>query len=171
MYNCLRGKQLVDDVFERNDKDMLKNFLIKAVNSYMYSVGITAVFYCIMINGFGHMPLLDEYSARFDSDIEALIMQLVLIGFMSLVLGGGTVIFEFEKIGLVVQSVIYFIISVPVWGLVGNYCWGVFKYTSSTVTTMASYTVSYIICWVIQYKLCRKAVDDINQKLKEQEGN
>lgn len=146
---------------------MIKNFLIRATNSYMYSIGITTVVYFIMIKGFGFIPLLDEYRAKFNNDLEALTMQLVLIGFMSLILGGGTVIFEFERIGIVAQSVIYFIISVPVWALVGNYCWAMFSHTQAIVTTMFSYTVSYVICWTIQYRLCKKDIADINKKLEE----
>ena len=101
--------------------------------------------------------------------MKALLVQLILIGLMSAVLGGGSIIMELERLGLIVQSAIYFIISLCVWLFVGDFCWCITKYPLAFISVVVSYTVSYIICWTIQYSICRKNIADINKKLKELE--
>lgn len=150
---------------------MLKGFLIRAANSFMYSIGMTTVIYVIVLKFFGITPLLTDYSTRFDSDVEALLVQLVLIGTMSAALGGGSILMELEKLGLIVQSAIYFVISLCVWLLVGDFCWCITKYPQAFVSVVVSYSVSYVICWVIQYRLCKKNIEEINKKIMELEAD
>ncbi|MCM1273524.1 MAG: DUF3021 domain-containing protein [Clostridium sp.] len=149
---------------------MLKRTLVKMINSFFYAIGITTVVYFFITAGGNAVMMLPEYREKFPNDVRALVVQLILIGCMSAVLGGGTVIMELEKISLVAQSIIYFVLAAAVWFFVGCYCWSMHKYTLSFVSTTASFVVSYVICWVIQYKICKKAVDDINKKLREMEG-
>lgn len=149
--------------------EMIKNLLLRIVNSFMYAIGITTVVYIFIIFFTGGTPLLPEYAGRFDNDVKALLVQLILIGLMSAVLGGGSIIMELERLGLIVQSAIYFIISLCVWLFVGDFCWCITKYPLAFISVVVSYTVSYIICWTIQYSICRKNIADINKKLKELE--
>lgn len=148
---------------------MVKSLVIKSVNSFCYSIAITTVFYAIIMGIFKQLPLLPEYEARFENDTVALLVQLVLIGVMSAVLAGGTVIMELEKLSLLAQSVLYFVISSPVWIAVACFCWGFAKYPLSAVSVCISYLVSYAICWIIQYKICKKNIDDINEKIQQLE--
>lgn len=145
---------------------MLKNILIRMINSFMYAIGITSVVYFFLTTVKDFVPLLPEFRARFDSDVRALIVQLMLIGCMSAALGGGSVIMEMERLSLVAQSIIYFVLASIVWIFVGCYCWSMHKYPQAFASTTISYIVSYFICWVIQYKLCKKNIDDINKHLE-----
>ena len=43
---------------------------------------------------------MPDYARKFDSDVKALLVQLILVGAMSAALGGGTIIMEFERLGL-----------------------------------------------------------------------
>ena len=76
---------------------------------------------------------------------------------------------ELERLGLIVQSIVYFIISLCVWLFVGDFCWCIIKYPQAFISVVVSYTISYIICWTIQYRICKKNIADINKKLKELE--
>ncbi len=78
---------------------------------------------------------------------------------------------ELEKLGLIVQSAIYFVISLCVWLLVGDFCWCITKYPQAFVSVVVSYSVSYILCWVIQYRLCKKNIEEINKKIMELEAD
>ena len=149
--------------------EMIKNLLFRIANSFMYAIGITTVVYTFIIFFTGGMPLLPEYAGRFDNDVKALLVQLILIGLMSAVLGGGSIIMELERLGLIVQSIVYFIISLCVWLFVGDFCWCIIKYPQAFISVVVSYTISYIICWTIQYRICKKNIADINKKLKELE--
>lgn len=147
---------------------MIKNFFVRAINSFMYAIGITTMVYFVISTFFGAQFMLPEYTGRFSSDSKAVVVQLVLIGCMSAAIGGGSVIMEIERLSLVAQSIIYFVVASPVWIFVGCYCWSMHKYKQSFVTTMASYIVSYIVCWIIQYRLCKKNIEAINKKLEEE---
>ena len=93
---------------------MVKNVLLRIINSFMYAIGITTVVYIIVIMISGQTPLLPDYARKFDSDVKALLVQLILVGAMSAALGGGTIIMEFERLGLLAQSAVYFVISLCV---------------------------------------------------------
>ena len=130
---------------------MVKNVLLRIINSFMYAIGITTVVYIIVIMISGQTPLLPDYARKFDSD--------------------GTIIMEFERLGLLAQSAVYFVISLCVWLLVGNFCWCITKYPQAFVSVIVSYTASYIVCWVIQYRICKKNIADINKKIMELEAD
>lgn len=149
---------------------MLKSALIRMINSFMYAIGITTVVYFFITAGRDFVPLLPEYRVRFDNDTQALIVQLVLIGCMSAALGGGSVIMEMERLSLLAQSIIYFVLASVVWISVGCYCWCIYKYPQALASTLISYVVSYVICWVIQYKLCKKNIEQINRHLRDLEN-
>ena len=146
---------------------MIKSMLKRMVNSFCYSIAITTLLYFVMLKVANQMPMLSEYAAKFDNDVTALVVQLLLIGLMSASLAGGTVIMEIERLGLLVQSIVYFVISSAVWISVASYCWGLGKYIQSAVSLILSYSVSYAICWIIQYKTCKKNIDEINLRLKK----
>ncbi len=149
---------------------MIKNMLFRGLNSFMYSVAITLIVYGILVGigvHNGELPMLPEYMAHFSSPTLALIVQCLLVGAASATFGLGSVIMENEKIGLITQSIIYFVVTAVVWVPVACFCWGFHKYPSTMITVTASYLISYFISWGIQYKVCRKNIEEINQRLQE----
>ena len=147
---------------------MKKNMAIRAINSFMYSMGITILVQFILGICFKDMPVvLPEFGARFSGDTQALLVQTVLIGLCSAFFGGGSVIMELEKIGLLVQSVLYFILTAAVWIPVACLCWSIHKYPSALLSVSASYLIAFAICWIVQFKECKKNVAAINQRLAE----
>lgn len=147
---------------------MIKNIAFRALNSFMYSVGITVVLQFILLSLFeGMPPVLPEFGARFPNETAALLTQTILIGVCSAFFGGGSVIMELEKIGLIVQSVLYFALTAAVWVPVACVCWGIHKYPSALLTVSASYLISYFISWMVQFKECKKNVAEINVRLTQ----
>ena len=146
---------------------MIRNALIRGMNSFMYSVGITLTILCLFFVGGDYSPVLPEFASRFDNDIEAFAVQLILIGLSSASLGAGTVVMEMERLSLLAQSLIYLVIAGLVWGLVGCYCWGLHKYPLSMLGVGCSFIISYTISWIVQYRICKKSVEEINRKINE----
>lgn len=149
---------------------MVKKMIFRGLNSFVYSVAITLVVYVVIIGldlHQGEMPLLPEYMAHFESPVMALLVQCILVGAISASFGFGSVIMESERLGLITQSIIYFVITTTVWIPVACFCWGIHKYTLSMIAVVASYFVSYFISWGIQYRICRKNIEEINQRLQE----
>ena len=148
---------------------MLKNAFIRGINSFMYSVGITLIALYLplyFIDG-DYLPLLPEFIARFDNATEAFVVQLILIGLSSASLGAGSVVMEMERLSLLTQSIIYLIITGFVWILVGCYCWGLHKYPVTMIGVGCSYIISYTISWIVQYRICKKSIEENNQKNNE----
>lgn len=137
------------------------------INSFCYSIALTVIAFGVGMVCFQHIPLVPDYAARFENDAVALVLELLLIGVMSAVLAGGTVIMELERLGLLVQSILYFVVTSPVWLAVACYCFGFAKYPMSAVSVCVSYFVSYSVCWIVQYKTCKRNIEDINRALQK----
>ncbi len=149
---------------------MLKRAFIRAVHGFMYGTVINVIVALIIVaivNKPDFAPLVPDYAAHFESKIVALLLQCILIGLTSAIFGAGSVILEFERWSLLKQSVIYFILTAMVWVPVSILCWRIDKYFPAFLSFILSYTVTYVISWSIQFKLCKKTVLEINQKLKE----
>lgn len=146
---------------------MVKNALFRGVNSFMYSTGITLIVLCLCFIGDDFVPLLPEFASRFDNTVEAFTVQLILTGISSASLGAGSVVMEMERLSLLTQSLIYLVITGFVWVLTGCFCWGLHKYPLTMLGVGISYIVSYAISWIVQYRICKKSVEEINHKITE----
>lgn len=147
---------------------MLKNALVRGLSSFMYATAINVILALAIIaivNEPGFVPLVPDYAAHFNSDILALLLQIVLIGLSSASFGAGSVLLEIERWSLLKQSVVYFILTTVIWVPVSIFCWGINKYPTAFVSFVISYVASYIITWSIQLSLCKKSVAKINEKL------
>lgn len=147
---------------------MLKQIFNRFINGFCYSIAITMVIQMFVMLATGETPMLPEFVSRFRDPIRAFAAQLILVGVMSGVTSAGTVVFEFEKVGLWVQSVIFLIIMLSAWIPVACIAWGFHRYITSMISTICSIVATYTICWGIQYRLCRRNIDKINVMLKEE---
>lgn len=145
---------------------MLK-VLNRAWNGFAYAVAINLLVYftigCITNN----LPLVPSYREYVGNDAFAIMLQLMLVGVMSAVFAGGTVIFEESKIGLLLQSILYFIITSIVWIPVFGFCFGLFVYRQTMISFLLSYIGTYVICWLVTYRTSRREVETINLRLSE----
>lgn len=148
----------------------MKKILERTANGFCYSIAITMVIQLLVMVTTDPVPMLPEFMNRFDSQLCAYAVQLLLIGLMSGITSAGTVVFEFKKIGLLIQSILFLIIMLSAWIPVSCFVWGFHRYTMSMVTTVCSIVVTYGICWGINYKLCRRDIEAINAKLSEKRG-
>ncbi len=150
---------------------MLKNALIRGINSFMYAVGISTVVQTLVLSLVKDMnPVLPEFGMHFSNLYLAVLAQNILIGITSAAFGAGSVIMEMERISLVVQSILYFVLTALIWIPVGCICWGLHRYPATMLVMGVSYTVSYVISWMVQFKQCKSNVEQINKKLLELRG-
>ncbi|MDF2845451.1 MAG: hypothetical protein K0R00_3877 [Herbinix sp.] len=149
---------------------MVKRAFLRAFHGFMCGTVINVILaLCIVaiVNKPDFAPLVPDYASHFESKIVALLLQCILIGLTSAIFGAGSVILEFERWSLLKQSVIYFILTAIVWVPVSIFCWRIDKYLPAFISFILSYTLTYIISWSIQLKICKKTVLEINQKLEE----
>lgn len=148
---------------------MICTVLKRFIYGFCFAIGITMVVQMIVMLCTGKVPMIPEYMARFDNEVMAYSVELLLIGVMSGVTSSGTVVFESKRIGLVVQSVIFLVIMLGTWIPVACFVWGFNRYLGSMISTLVSIIITYGICWAIQYRNCVKNIEDINRKLQERE--
>lgn len=149
---------------------MLKKGILRGINSFLYAIAINVILSIIImaaVNKPDFIPILPDFAARFSSGTMALLVQWILIGISSAAFGFWSIIMEFERISLLLQSVLYFILTAMVWIPVSILCWDLGKNSFSFITIVTSYLVSYVITWIIQYRNCKDSVNQINKKLEE----
>ncbi len=147
---------------------MLKKACIRGINSFMYAIGISTVIQMLLLSfAEGMEPVLPEFGVRFPNLYIAMLAQNFLIGLTSAAFGAGSVIMEMARISLLLQSILYFVLTALVWIPVGCVCWGLHRYPGTMLVMGASYTASYVISWMIQFKQCKCNVEQINRKLLE----
>ncbi len=147
----------------------MKKILIHFVNGFCYSVAITMCVEMLLLTVAGVQVMLPEFVAKFESETVAFGVQLLLVGVMSGVTSAGTFLFELKRPGLLVQSILFLLLMLATWIPVACYVWGFHKYLPSMISCLASIVVTYGICWGIQYKVCRRDVQEINQCLNKKE--
>ena len=149
---------------------MLKKGIVRGINSFLYAIAINVILSVIImvaVNKPDFIPILPDFAARFSSGTMALLVQTILIGISSAAFGFWSIIMEFERISLLLQSIIYFILTAMVWIPVSILCWDLWKDSLSFITIVTSYLVSYVITWIIQYRNCKDSINQINKKLEE----
>lgn len=147
---------------------MLKQMVLRFLNGFCYSIAITMLIQTLVMLATGESPMLPEFMNRFQEPISAFVSQLIMVGIMSGITSAGTVVFECKKVGLLVQSVIFLIIMLSAWIPVACIAWGFHRYIPSMISAVCSIVVTYMICWGIQYKLCRRDIDEINLMLDKE---
>jgi len=147
----------------------MKDCIMRGANGFCYSIAITALVQLVVMVISGGSILLPEYAAPFDNELTAYGVVLMLVGVISAIAAGGTVLLELKRPGLVVQSVLYFLLMLVTWIPVACLLWGFHKYVTSFVSTILSIVVTYGICWGVQYRLCIRDVKRINERLQEQQ--
>lgn len=149
---------------------MLKKGIVRGINSFLYAIAINVILSVIImvaVNKPDFIPILPYFAARFSSGTMALLVQWILIGISSAAFGFWSIIMEFERISLLLQSIIYFILTAMVWIPVSVLCWDLGKDIFSFITIVTSYLISYVITWIIQYRNCKDSINQINKKLEE----
>ena len=141
--------------------------LERAWNGFGYAVAINLLLYFIVTSITGNLPLVPSYRDYVGNEAFAIMLQLVLVGLMSAVFAGGSVIFDESRIGLLWQSLLYLIITSVVWIPVFGFCFGLFVYRQTMISFSLSYIGTYVICWLVAYRTSRKEVEAINMRLAE----
>ena len=117
--------------------------------------------------GEGAVPLVPSYRAHFTSDAVALGVQVLLAGVIGGAFGAFSVLFEVERWSPLKQGALHFLLTAAVWVPLAIFLWGVDRYPMAVVSTLLSMAATYGLTWWLNYRLCRKSVREINEKLKK----
>lgn len=149
---------------------MKKELTKRIIDGFSYAVAINVVVALICILVFKIEPLVPSYSAYFENKSLALLIQIILTGVISGTFAGGTILFEQAKLGLLLQSLLYFLLTTAVCIPITGFCWGLFVYKTSALIFLCNYSATYFICWTVAYRSSVKEVREINRRIAEISG-
>lgn len=149
---------------------MKKELTKRIIDGFSYAVAINVVVALICILVFKIEPLVPSYSAYFENKSMALLVQIILTGVISGTFAGGTILFEQAKLGLLLQSLLYFLLTTAVCIPITGFCWGLFVYKTSALIFLCNYSATYFICWTVAYRNSVKEVREINRRIAEISG-
>jgi len=146
--------------------------LKRAFTSFLYSAVISMV--CLLLveiistaMGFRVVPMTPEFISYFSSETVALEVDILLYGVFGMAFGGMSFIFEKDKIGFVVQNIIYFVATALVWIPIISFIWQLWRYREAMISTIAGFLLSYLIVTVSTYAHTMKEVEEVNKALME----
>ena len=149
---------------------MKKELTKRIIDGFSYAAAINVVIALICILVFKEEPLVPSYSAYFENKSMALLIQIILTGVISGTFAGGTILFEQAKLGLLLQSLLYFLLTTAVCIPITGFCWGLFVYKTSAIIFLCNYFATYFICWTVAYRSSVKEVREINRRIAEISG-
>ena len=149
---------------------MKKELTKRIIDGFSYAAAINVVVALICILVFKVEPLVPSYSAYFENKSMALLIQIILTGVISGTFAGGTILFEQAKLGLLLQSLLYFLLTTAVCIPITGFCWGLFVYKTSAIIFLCNYFATYFICWTVAYRSSVKEVREINRRIGERAG-
>lgn len=148
----------------------MKLAISRGLQSFSYAVTINVLIGVVimLISGDAQtVPVVPDFADRFPSPTAAFGVQCLLIGLTSAAFAAGSGIMEIASWSLVKQSIVYFVVTAAVWMPVSVLCWGFGKYSVTFFSVTGSYLIGYIISWTVQYRICKRNIAEINEKLKE----
>lgn len=129
---------------------------------------ITQIIISIFLGKGEFIPVSDEISELFDTELTAVLTQFLLTGFIGVALALGSFIFKIDRWGLLKQYVTHFFTTGAVWLTVVILCW-MPQTPMGWVILLANFVGAYVITYWIQLSISRKDIERINAVLKNKE--
>ncbi len=148
---------------------MLKEYLTRIAISFSVSA-----FMGILINliidavanatgSEGFISMSPQYVALFPTPVIAAYCNVLIYGLIGAVFSGATAIYEVERIGFVIQSLIYFLITAAASMGITVVLWQLHRYPAAFISTMAGYLATHIIMITIEYRKVKADIKAINE--------
>lgn len=122
----------------------------------------------IVANALGNesfCSIAPEFRTLFPTPAMAAYVNVLLYGCISASFAFMTFIYDVERIGFLIQSVIYFFVTSTVCLLITMLLWQLQRYPAALLGTLSGYLVTHVIMIATAYKKLRKDVKEINQEL------
>lgn len=93
---------------------------------------------------------------------------IALLGVIGATFALSVYIYEVERIGFIIQSIIYFVITSSVCVGITILLWQLHKYPAAFISTLAGYLATHIIMMVIEYRKLKADIKVINELSAEE---
>ncbi|MGN0165907.1 MAG: DUF3021 family protein [Lachnospiraceae bacterium] len=148
---------------------MLKRIYNGFANSVVCGLIVNLLINCIVVGVTGDKTfcaVAPEYLALFPSVSVAILTNIVLYGIIGAAFSGLSIIYEQDKIGFIVQNILYCVLTGLVWVPIVMLIWQLHKYPEAFWSTIGGFLLTYIIMSIVGYKIIKNQVKVINQILE-----
>ncbi|MDO5156292.1 MAG: DUF3021 family protein [Eubacteriales bacterium] len=145
--------------------------LKRCVNSFIYSAffGMLANFFieCFVrgVVGATYSHLTPEYLAMFPSYGMAYGVDLLLYGLIGLVFSAMLFIYEVDRLGFVLQNLIYYITTGVVWIPIVTFMWQLQNYAKALPCVIMGFVITDIIMTIVGYQTTKQQIVKVNAAL------
>ena len=141
------------------------SFAISSFSGLVINLVIDAV--ANMRGSTGFCCISPTFRAFFPTEALAAYVNILLYGFIGATFAVTTIIYEYERIGFVIQSIIFFLVTGTVCMLVTMLIWQLWRYLPALISTLCGYAVSHAIVITVAYFKLRKDINEINSELEQ----
>ena len=145
----------------------------RILNSFIYTA-FFAMFCNLMIEvivrgivKFDYSPVTPEYIAMFPSVTVAYGVNLLLYGIIGMAFSGFLFIYEKDRIGFILQNVIYFVLTGLVWVPIVTFLWQLWRYPEALIMTIICFVITDVIMMVVGFRETKKNIEQLNKALAE----
>lgn len=110
-------------------------------------------------------PMSPEFIALFPTDRIAAQINVLLYGLIGAAFSAGTVIYEQERIGYLLQNMLYFLATALVWIPVVMVLWQLYRYPQAFISTILCFFLTNVVMSILGYRMTKRDVTDINAAL------
>lgn len=147
----------------------MKNILKRCAGSFAISCVCGAVSNLLIevivraVTGMENFSTLSpEYLSLFPSMSIAVEVNILLYGVIGAGFSAMTFIYEQDRIGFVIQNLLYYVLTAIIWIPIVIVIWRLDKYGKALVGTLIGFAVSYVVMTVVGYKITKKNIKEIN---------
>ncbi len=152
---------------------MLKDIIKKGMISFAIS-SFSGLVVCLIIDLIANTSgakdfcsVSPDFRALFPTNTIAAYVNVLLYGLIGATFAVMSFVYSLEKIGFVVQSIIYFVVTGGVCILITTILWQLQRYPQALIITLTGYGISHIIMITLQYRKLKKDIREINTELLE----
>lgn len=144
----------------------MKNLLSRVVSGFVIGVIIGQIVQILISLKLGeYMPVVAPFRTFFRSEMSAVIVQILLTGFIGVTFATSSLVFDIVKWSLLKQYIVHFCITALVWVPIVTLLWTP-KTFMSTLIFFISFLGTYVITWAIQYVISKNDIKQINAAIQ-----
>lgn len=127
----------------------------------------------LWMNQFGGMEpfvsISQTFVKMFPTPVMAAYVNILLYGVIGATFSAMTIIFEIDRLGFLVQYLIYFIMTSIVLAFITTNLWQLQKIPMAMLWTLVGYGIAFVIMGILQYRTAKRDIDLINKSIVSEE--
>lgn len=144
--------------------DMGKKLISHLYHGFTVSLCVSLIVHLVIAWSLGHV-VTPGFAARFNCEAAAVLAQLGLVGVIGMAFAGAALVFEIERWSYLKQGIAHFLITAAVWMPIAWLCWSPVR-GMGLVLTIAGWTLTYAVNWLVQYLLARYRIRELNRSIR-----